>query len=198
MIAAKNEILAAVGVCEKKNNRIDGKDEHGNEIAAKSRLKFTEDEWMAIRDAENDHGENIRMVAECSKNALTWWIIGLRRRLQVRALLLLKAKGLTDRLQVGLISSDSSFAELLSGEWASLTGHGFLGALRFLTVGSIPEVVAQLVLTFLDWFLGEQVLALSKKVLRLKASSSKRFFILRCVSFGYKRQVQIAPLPRAQ
>ncbi|THW75280.1 hypothetical protein D6D17_10546 [Aureobasidium pullulans] len=126
-------------------------------------------EWKIIKEGEDDYGELIRMIAETSRNVLTWWIMSLRKR-----------------VQVGFISSDLSFVEILIRERANLASNGILGAIRYLTVGGFSEVVSQLMLTFADWYLGEYVLELSKKVIRLKASTRKRFMLLRCVNYGYK------------
>ncbi|KAI5196024.1 hypothetical protein E4T38_08727 [Aureobasidium subglaciale] len=167
MIAAKNQVLAAVGVCEKRDEIIDQLDEEL--VDDTQRVKFTDEEWRIIKEGEDDYGELIRMTAETLRNILTWWVMSLRRR-----------------LQVGFVSSNLSFTDVLSGEWKSLTGNGVLGAIRFLTVGGLPEVISQLFLTFADWYLGEQVLKVSKKVIRLKASTEKRFLLLRCVNYGYK------------
>ncbi|CAD0093645.1 unnamed protein product [Aureobasidium mustum] len=167
MIAAKNEVLAAVGVCEKKDKLIDRMSEELPD--GEYRVHFSDEEWKIIKDGEDDYGELIRMTAETSRNVLEWWLLGLRRR-----------------LQVGLVSSDLSFLDILSAEWASLTSDGFIGAIRFLTVGGLAEVTSQLIITFVDWYLGEQVLKTSKKIIRLKSSTRKRFLLLRCVNYSYK------------
>ncbi|KAI5268196.1 hypothetical protein E4T47_07822 [Aureobasidium subglaciale] len=167
MIAAKNQVLAAVGVCEKRDEIIDQLDEEL--LDGTQRVKFTDEEWRIIKEGEDDYGELIRMTAETLRNILTWWVMSLRRR-----------------LQVGFVSSNLGFTDILSGEWNSFTTKGTLGAIRFLTVGGLPEVISQLFLTFADWYLGEQVLKISKKVIRLKASTRKRFLLLRCVNYGYK------------
>jgi hypothetical protein len=162
MIAAKNEVLAAVGVCEKKNHHIDDQDEHDS--SRKSRIRLSEEEWKMLKDGEDDYGELIRMTAETSRNVLTWWLLALRRR-----------------LQVGFASSSLSFVQVLSGEWVACTSHGILGAIQFLTVGALPELASQLVLTLVDWWLSEKVLETSKKIIQLKASSRKRFLLLKSV-----------------
>ncbi|KAG9847553.1 hypothetical protein KCU98_g5920, partial [Aureobasidium melanogenum] len=167
MIAAKNEVLAAVGVCEKKDKLIDRLNEELPD--GEYRVHFSDEEWRIIKDGEDDYGELIRMTAETSRNILGWWLLGLRRR-----------------LQVGLVSSDLSFVDILSVEWASLTSNGFFGAIRFLTIGGLAEVASQLSITFVDWYLGEQILKASKKIIRLKASTRKRFLLLRCVNYSYK------------
>ncbi|KAI4721866.1 hypothetical protein E4T48_01808 [Aureobasidium sp. EXF-10727] len=167
MIAAKNECLAAVGVCEKKDKLVDRLiDQLPN---GEQRLHFSDEEWAIIKEGENDYGELIRMTAETSRNFLEWWLLGLRRR-----------------LQVGYVSSDLGFMDILSIEWTSLTSNGFFGAIRFLTVGGLAEVTSQLVITFVDWYLGEQVLTISKKIIKLKASTRKRFWLLRCLNYSYK------------
>lgn len=167
MIAAKNEVLAAVGVCEKKDKLIDRLSEESP--SGEYRVHFSDEEWRIIKEGEDDYGELIRMTAETSRNVLEWWLLGLRRR-----------------LQIGLVSSDLNFVDILSAEWASLFSNGFLGAVRFLTVGGLAEVTSQLIITFVDWYLGEQILKTSKKIIRLKASTRKRFLLLRCVNYSYK------------
>ncbi|KAG9670350.1 hypothetical protein KCU99_g8430, partial [Aureobasidium melanogenum] len=167
MIAAKNEVLAAVGVCEKKDKLIDSLNEELPD--GDYRVHFSDEEWRIIKDGEDDYGELIRMTAETSRNILDWWLLGLRRR-----------------LQVGLVSSDLNFVDILSVEWVSLTSNGFFGAIRFLTIGGLTEVASQLIITFVDWYLGEQILKTSKKIIRLKASTRKRFLLLRCVNYSYK------------
>lgn len=167
MIAASNEVLAAVGVCEKKDALLDRLNEELPED--KQRVRLTDHEWKIVREGEDDHGETIRMVAETSRNFLTWWVMSLRRR-----------------IQVGFISSNLSFIDILSGEWKSFTSDGFLGAIRFLTVGGLAEVTSQLMLTFVDWYLGEQVMKISKKIIRLKSSNRKRFLLLKCVNYTYQ------------
>jgi hypothetical protein len=133
------------------------------------RVRLTDQEWKMIREGEDDYGETIRMVAETSRNLLTWWVMGLRRR-----------------LQVGFVSSKLSFVDILSNEWTSFTRNGFLGGVRFLTVGGLAEITSQLMLTFVDWYLGEQVMEISKKVIRLKSSTRQRFILLRCVNYSYQ------------
>lgn len=167
MIAAKNEVLAAVGVCEKKDKLIDRLNEELPD--GQYRVHLSDEEWRIIKDGEDDYGELIRMTAETSRNVLEWWLLGLRRR-----------------LQAGLVSSDLSFMDILSVEWTSLTSDGLFGAIRFLTVGGLAEVTSQLIITFVDWYLGEQILKTSKKIIRLKASTRKRFLLLRCVNYSYK------------
>ncbi|KAG9553200.1 hypothetical protein KCU71_g13323, partial [Aureobasidium melanogenum] len=167
MIAAKNEVLAAVGVCEKKDKLIDRLNEELPD--GEYRVQFSDEEWRIIKEGEDDYGELIRMTAETSRNILDWWLLGLRRR-----------------LQVSLVSSDLSFVDILSVEWVSLTSNGFFGAIRFLTIGGLAEVTSQLIITFVDWYLGEQILKTSKKIIRLKASTRKRFLLLRCVNYSYK------------
>ncbi|CAD0083808.1 unnamed protein product [Aureobasidium vineae] len=167
MIAAKNECLAAVGVCEKKDKIIDRLIDQLSD--GEQRFHFSDEEWAIIKEGENDYGELIRMTAETSRNFLEWWLLGLRRR-----------------LQVGYVSSDLSLMDILSVEWTSLTSNGFFGAIRFLTVGGLAEVTSQLIITFVDWYLGEQVLMISKKIIRLKASTRKRFWLLRCLNYSYK------------
>ncbi|KAG9632514.1 hypothetical protein KCU64_g16212, partial [Aureobasidium melanogenum] len=167
MIAAKNEVLAAVGVCEKKDKLIDRLNEELPD--GEYRVHFSDEEWRIIKEGEDDYGELIRMTAETSRNILDWWLLGLRRR-----------------LQVSLVSSDLSFVDILSVEWVSLTSNGFFGAIRFLTIGGLAEVTSQLIITFVDWYLGEQILKTSKKIIRLKASTRKRFLLLRCVNYSYK------------
>lgn len=74
-IAAKNEVLAAVGVCEKKNSKarqtVDGK------------VIFSDEEWKVILEAENSIGETGRIVAECCRHSSSWWLMSLRKRIQV-------------------------------------------------------------------------------------------------------------------
>lgn len=167
MIAASNEVLAAVGVCEKKDKLIDRLNEELPED--QQRVRLSDHEWKIVREGEDDYGETIRMVAETSRNVLTWWVMSLRRR-----------------IQVGLVSSDLRFIDILSSEWTSFTSGGFLGAIRFLTVGGLAEVTSQLMLTFVDWFLGEQVMKISKQIIRLKSSTRKRFLLLKCVNYTYQ------------
>jgi hypothetical protein len=167
MIEASNEVLAAVGVCEKKDKLIDRLNEQLPD--GEQRIHFSDEEWRIIKEGEDDYGETIRMTAETSRNLLTWWVMGLRRR-----------------IQVGFVSSDLDFLDILSGEWTSLTSNGILGAVRYLTAGGLAEVMSQLMLTFVDWYLGEQVLKISKKIIRLKASNRKRFLLLRCVNYSYQ------------
>jgi hypothetical protein len=167
MIEASNEVLAAVGVCEKNDKLIDRLNEelpHGEQ-----RIHFSDEEWRIIKEGEDDYGETIRMTAETLRNLLTWWVMGLRRR-----------------IQVGFVSSNLSLVDILSGEWTSLTRNGILGAVRYLTAGGLAEVISQLMLTFVDWYLGEQVLKISKKIIRSKASNRKRFLLLRCVNYSYQ------------
>jgi hypothetical protein len=167
MIEASNEVLAAVGVCEKKDKLIDSLNEELPD--GEQRIHFSDEEWRIIKEGEDDHGETIRMTAETSRNLLTWWAMGLRRR-----------------IQVGFVSSNLGLVDILSGEWTSLTSNGILGAVRYLTAGGLAEVISQLMLTFVDWYLGEQVLKISKKIIRLKASNRKRFLLLRCVNYSYQ------------
>ncbi|KAI4759279.1 hypothetical protein E4T52_07247 [Aureobasidium sp. EXF-3400] len=167
MIAASNEVLAAIGVCERKDKLIDRLKEEMPD--GEQRVRLTDQEWKLVREGEDDYGETIRMVAETSRNLLTWWVMGLRRR-----------------LQVGFVSSNLGFVDLLSTEWTSFTSNGFLGGVRFLTVGGLAEVTSQLMLTFVDWYLGEQVMKISKKVIRLKSSARQRFVLLRCVNYSYQ------------
>lgn len=167
MIAASNEVLAAVGVCEKKDKLIDRLNDELPED--QQRVLLSDYEWKIVREGEDDYGETIRMVAETSRNVLTWWVMSLRRR-----------------IQVGLASSDLKFIEILSSEWMSFTSDGVLGAVRFLTVGGLAEVTSQLMLTFVDWFLGEQVMKISKKIIRLKSSTRKRALLLKCVNYTYQ------------
>ncbi|KAH0395962.1 hypothetical protein KCU89_g9792, partial [Aureobasidium melanogenum] len=137
MIAAKNEVLAAVGVCEKKDKLIDSLNE---ELPDREyQVHFSDEEWRIIKEGEDDYGELIRMTAETSRNILDWWLLGLRRR-----------------LQVGLVSSDLSFVDILSVEWMSLTSNGFFGVIRFLTIGGLAEVASQLIITFVDWYLAPE------------------------------------------
>ena len=93
MIAASNEVLAAVGVCEKRDKLIDRMMLDGEQ-----RVRLTDQEWKIVREGEDDYGETIRMVAETSRNVLTWWVMGLRRR-----------------IQVGLVYSNLGFIDILSG-----------------------------------------------------------------------------------
>lgn len=172
MIAAKNEVLAAVGVCEKKDAQVDRLENHNLELVQEdheARVSFSEVEWADIKDAENDYGEWIRLIAECSRNALTWWTVHLRRR-----------------IQVGIVSSHMSFGQILSFEWASLTHNGLRGGLRHLAAGGLPEIFAQLTLTFFDWYLSESAFHVSKKILALKASSRTRLILLKAVGYGFK------------
>lgn len=71
-ISAKNEVLAAVGVCERKNNE-----------ARQNKVGFTEEEWKEVQDEENSIGETGRIVAECFRHLGSWWLITLRKRFQV-------------------------------------------------------------------------------------------------------------------
>jgi hypothetical protein len=167
MIEASNEVLAAVGVCEKKDKLIDRLNEELPD--GEQRIHFSDEEWRIIKEGEDDYGETIRMTAETARNLLTWWVMGLRRR-----------------IQVAFVSSNLSFVDIFSGEWTSLSRNGILGAVRYLTAGGLAEVISQLLLTFVDWYLGEQVLKISKKIIRLKASNRKRFLLLRCVNYSYQ------------
>ncbi|KAI4845845.1 hypothetical protein E4T44_05397 [Aureobasidium sp. EXF-8845] len=157
MIKASNEVLAAVGVCEKKDRLIDRLSEE------------LPDGEQIIKEGEDDIGEIIRMTGETSRNLLTWWVMGLRRQ-----------------IQVDFISSSLSFVDILSGEWTSLTSKSVLGSIRQLTAGGPAEVVSQLMLTFIDWYLDEQVLNISKRIIRMRASNRKRFLLLRCVNYSYQ------------
>lgn len=167
MIAASNEVLAAVGVCEKKDKLIDRLDEELPEN--QQRVHLSDHEWKVLREGEDDYGETMRMIAETSRNFSTWWVMSLRRR-----------------IQVGLVSSNLSFVDILAGEWASFTSVGLLGAIRYLTVGGLAEITSQLMLTFVDWYLGEQVMKISKKIIRLKSSTRTRFLLLKCVNYTYQ------------
>lgn len=71
-IAAKNEVLAAVGVCERKNIE-----------ARQGKLTFTEEEWKTLQQYENNVGEIGRIVTECIRHAASWWLTTLRKRIQV-------------------------------------------------------------------------------------------------------------------
>jgi hypothetical protein len=167
MIKASNEVLAAVGVCEKKDRLIDRLS--GELPDGEQRIYLSDDEWRIIKEGEDDIGETIRMTGETSRNLLTWWVMGLRRR-----------------IEVDFISSNLSFVDILSGEWTSLASNSVLGGIRYLTAGGLTEVISQLMLTFVDWYLGEQVLKISKKIIRMRASNRKRFLLLRCVNYGYQ------------
>jgi hypothetical protein len=167
MIKASNEVLAAVGVCEKKDRLIDRLSEELPD--GEQRVYLSDEEWRIIKEGEDDIGETIRMTGETSRNLLTWWVMGLRRR-----------------IQVDFISSNLSFVDILSGEWTLLASKSILGGTRYLTAGGLAEVISQLMLTFVDWYLGEQVLKISKKIIRLRASNRKRFLLLRCVNYGYQ------------
>lgn len=72
-VAAMNEVLAAVGVCEKKNEE---------DRLARQR-SFSPQEWELIRVAEDYHSEIVSTVAECIRHASTWWISSVRKRIQV-------------------------------------------------------------------------------------------------------------------
>jgi hypothetical protein len=167
MIKASNEVLAAVGVCEKKDRLIDRLSEELPD--GEQRVYLSDEEWRIIKEGEDDIGETIRMTGETSRNLLTWWVMGLRRQ-----------------IQVDFISSSLSFVDILSGEWTSLTSKSVLGGIRQLTAGGLAEVVSQLMLTFIDWYLGEQVLNISKRIIRMRASNRKRFLLLRCVNYSYQ------------
>jgi hypothetical protein len=167
MIKASNEVLAAVGVCEKKDRLIDRLSEELPD--GEQRIYLSDEEWRIIKEGEDDIGETIRMTGETSRNLLTWWVMGLRRQ-----------------IQVDFISSSLSFVDILSGEWTSLTSKSVLGSIRQLTAGGPAEVVSQLMLTFIDWYLGEQVLNISKRIIRMRASNRKRFLLLRCVNYSYQ------------
>lgn len=69
-----NEVLAAVGVCEKKNEE---------DRLARGKT-FSPQEWRLIQDAENDHAELVHIVAARTRHICTWWIVSLRKRIQVR------------------------------------------------------------------------------------------------------------------
>lgn len=73
-VSAKNEVLAAVGVCEKKNK-------DAEEMAG--RVRFSDEEWKALQEAENDYGELVKVVAQCLRSASTWWVEALRNRVLV-------------------------------------------------------------------------------------------------------------------
>lgn len=73
-IAAKNEVLAAVGVCEKKNNEARLFSSEGT---------YSEEEWKSIRVAENSVEFVGRVMAAISRHGATWWLVALRRRVQV-------------------------------------------------------------------------------------------------------------------
>lgn len=75
-IAAKNEVLAAVGVCEKKNKEA---------YQPPSKVTFSKEEWTALQEAENSFGETGRMFLECIRHGASWWVVALRKRIQVSA-----------------------------------------------------------------------------------------------------------------
>lgn len=73
-IAAKNEVLAVVGVCERK-------DKEAAEISAK--LTLSDEEKKVLRAKEASCGEFGRLVADISRGVASWWLVAVRKQIQV-------------------------------------------------------------------------------------------------------------------
>lgn len=60
-------------------------------------MSFSEEEWKIIQDQENVVGENVRLAVDCVRHASSWWLIALRRRIQVSHHLALRQLRQTDQ-----------------------------------------------------------------------------------------------------
>ncbi|KAL1304645.1 hypothetical protein AAFC00_003608 [Neodothiora populina] len=154
-IAAKNEVLAAVGVCEKKNKEARG---------TSGTVSLSDEEWKVIRESENNLGETARIISECIRHASSFWLIALRRR-----------------IQAGVIDSRLPFSLLLRSEWRTFTSSGFRRACAYLMVGALPELGGQLLAIIFEYALEEAHMKLCELPFHLRFRRPGRQRMLRWI-----------------
>ncbi|GAB7353270.1 hypothetical protein MBLNU459_g3776t2 [Dothideomycetes sp. NU459] len=161
-----NEVLAAVGVCEKKNEQ-----DRRNRIKA-----FSSRDWELMREAENDYGESIRISAEVARHAFTWWLSSLRRR-----------------IQTGIIPSKLSFANILQQEWHDMTSAGFPTGLRPLFAGAFTEFATQMLIILIENFTYSIHHEFEQYVIRSDLNHDWTQFFLDCSEYIRSRMTLIVP-----
>lgn len=121
-IQAKNEVLEAVGVCERKN-----KDSHDERSG---RASLTTEQHAALTDDENEIGGDYYLVAEVSRLAGTWWIGTIQKK-----------------IQAGLHKANRPFMIILSREWNHVFSEGVLHALRCFSAGVPSQAMTDLAIS---------------------------------------------------
>ncbi|KAJ9626334.1 hypothetical protein H2203_003966 [Taxawa tesnikishii (nom. ined.)] len=138
-IEAKNQVLAAVGVVEKRDAPND---------ATSDPITFSEEEWDVLMEVENQYGSSIEYWARIAHDATHWWPKTVRRRLQV---------GLDARLP---------FHRIVVGEWSMMRSLGPIRGLSYFTAGVVPGTLRRFIEPWAEGLTGELCLVTEQAIIR--------------------------------
>jgi len=150
-IRAKNEVLEAVGVCERKNKK----------RSSSGYLHLSPEEWAVFRDIENEWGSDLFLFADITHLACSWWI-----------------ETLLSRIQTGFVDGSVSFSTVLASEWHNAFSHGIPHAFDYLSSGALMGALHRMILSYSDDSVNIFFADFRSTLRRLKISgSAKRFLI---------------------
>jgi len=151
-IRAKNEVLEAAGVCERKNKR----------SSSSEYVRLSPEEWAILRDVENECGSDLFFFADIAHLTCSWWI-----------------ETLLSRIQTGFVDSSVPFSTTLISEWQKLSSNGVRPAFDYLSSGALMGALHRMIMAYSDDSIHAFFADFRSTIRRLKQLSgpAKRFLI---------------------
>lgn len=122
-IRAKNEVLEAAGVCERKNKN----------SSSSEYVRLSAQQWANMRDEENEWGNDLFLFADIAHLTCSWWI-----------------ETLLARIQTGFVDSSVPFSTVLRLEWHKLSSDGLRHAFNYLSSGALMSALHRMIVSYSD------------------------------------------------
>lgn len=153
---ASNEVLALVGVVERKDS-------------ADARMQLDVTLKRAMREhsliSEDNRGTELRALADVVSWFVLWWPTVLARR-----------------IQVGLYSTDTTFLDIVHSEAGMIFNHGWRGAVQGLLPGAGVAILHKVLWQFLAIIAEESIGALQNKIVASKIRRRKAKRLIRSLT----------------
>lgn len=150
-IRAKNEVLEAAGVCERKNK----------ESSTSKYVQLSAEQWAILRETENEWGNDLFLFADIAHLSCSWWV-----------------ETLLSRIQTGFVDSSAPFSTILVREWQQFSLHGVKHAFEYLSSGVLMGALHRMIVSYSDDSIQAFFADFRSTIRRMKISSTaKRFCI---------------------
>ncbi|GAB7344000.1 hypothetical protein MBLNU457_1930t1 [Dothideomycetes sp. NU457] len=150
-IRAKNEVLEAAGVCERKNKK----------CSSSGYVRLSPEEWAILRDQENEWGNDLFLFADIAHLTCSWWI-----------------ETLLSRIQTGFVDSSVPFSTTLISEWHKLSSNGIKHAFDYLSSGALMGALHRMIMSYSDDSIQAFFADFRSTIRRLKIGGPAKRFLL--------------------